>query len=90
MILAGCSESIIELDYDTEADFANLNTYGWLADSEISQENELAAKRIKNAVNRELAAKGLTKVSENVKRSPRSLVHRVRRPCFFLRPNVHA
>ena len=64
-IFTGCSESIVELDYDTEADFTNLNTYDWFANSEIAQENELAAKRIKNAVNRELAAKGLTKVSEN-------------------------
>ena len=64
-IFTGCSGSIVELDYDTEADFTNLNTYDWFANSEMSQENELAAKRTKNAVNRELAAKGLTKVSEN-------------------------
>ena len=64
-IFTGCSESIVEYDYDTEVDFTNLNTYDWFANSEIPQENELAAKRIKNAVNRELAVKELTKVSEN-------------------------
>ena len=64
-IFTGCSESLVEFDYDTEADFTNLNTYDWFANTEISQENELAAKRIKNAVNKELVAKGLKKVSEN-------------------------
>ena len=64
-ILTGCSESRIEYDYDTEADFTNLNSFDWLTSPEEVRENELVAKRVRNAVNRNLTAKGFRKVSES-------------------------
>ncbi|MCP4260875.1 MAG: DUF4136 domain-containing protein [Planctomycetes bacterium] len=65
VVLAGCSAITVEYDYDTDADFTNLNSFDWLTTPEKAQENELIVKRVKNAVNNELAAKGFRKVSES-------------------------
>lgn len=42
-------------DYDRSADFANIHTYSW---GNVKTENPLYVDRVKNAVNRELQAKG--------------------------------
>ena len=64
IVLTGCSTSTVKYDYDTEADFTNLNTFNWFAIPEKTQVNELAVKHVKNAVNRQLAAKGFRNVSD--------------------------
>lgn len=61
----GCSPYIVNYDYDMEYDFTQLNMYDWISIPETVQVDELVVKRVKNAVNRQLTAKGLSKVSEN-------------------------
>lgn len=62
--LAGCSTLSVSSDYDTSVDFASWRTYRWVeardaggAPDRLSA-NLLAWKRVKGAVDRELAAKG--------------------------------
>ncbi len=75
MVLAlGCASSIdIKHDYDKSQDFSALKTYDWFpqptiipGDARTAQERSgLVAKRIKDAVDSELRAKGLKKDSRN-------------------------
>jgi hypothetical protein len=64
VFVAGCSTVTITYDYDPDADFTGLKTFDWLPVDAESQFDDLAARRIKAAVNRELAAKGYEIVSE--------------------------
>jgi hypothetical protein len=60
-------------DFDSQADFAKLRTYGWLAAPESTSEsvqkelqtNSLVEGRVKKAVNRQLAAKGLRETTQD-------------------------
>ena len=64
LILAGCSTYSVVTDYDCSAPFASYQTYHWADDaiakssSNVLASNPLILKRIKNAVDRELATKG--------------------------------
>jgi hypothetical protein len=55
----------VQYDYDKEANFAGLRTYDWLPVPEEAGIDSLVVKRVKNAVNAELQAKGLTMTSDN-------------------------
>ena len=59
LFFAGCSPIATGYDYDVETDFTKLNTFSWYPIPEEIQVNDLVLKRIKNAVNRQLTAKGL-------------------------------
>ncbi len=70
----GCASSIdVKHDYDKSQDFAALKTYDWFPEPAIIPGNArtamarsgLLAKRIKDAVDSELSAKGLMKDSRN-------------------------
>ena len=75
MVLAlGCASSIdVKHDYDKSQDFSALKTYDWFPEPAIIPGNArtamersgLLAKRIKDAVDNELRAKGLKKDSGN-------------------------
>jgi len=65
VILTGCSTNATKYDYETKADFTDLNTFDWFAVPQEAQLNEQVVKDVEDAVNRELAAKGMRKVSEN-------------------------
>jgi hypothetical protein len=61
--LAGCSSISVKTDYDHEVDFGKYKTFKWMPHSEKGgrgtvHENSLLDKRIKQAVERELTAKG--------------------------------
>jgi Domain of unknown function (DUF4136) len=62
---AGCATFNVNYDFDPEADFSRFKTYSWLPPSEKSPINELTAKRIKIAVEKQLKEKGLTLTLEN-------------------------
>jgi hypothetical protein len=65
MVMSGCGPSIkIGYDYDTEKDFASYETYDYLTTPDNTQMKELVLKRIKQALDRELSARGL-KYSED-------------------------
>ena len=64
LFLAGCSTYSVVTDYDRSFPFASYKTYRWTDDaitkssSNVLANNPLVLKRIKNAVDRELATKG--------------------------------
>lgn len=58
-LAGGCSAISVQYDYDTAADFSKLKTYDWLPTPEDREISQLSVRRIKNAVNTELGAKGL-------------------------------
>ena len=73
LLASGCSSISVKHDFDTQADFAAYRTYQWLeqpttavGDARAAQRmNTLLDKRIRAAVDAQLAAKGMTLVGEN-------------------------
>ena len=68
--LSACATQKPNYDYLAGADFSNYKSYAWVAVAEQSKENhraknQLVDKRIIDAVDSSLAAKGLRKVSDN-------------------------
>ena len=64
-VAVGCSSVYkVRYDYDESADFSSLKTYNWLPFPEKKDVDEFAMKRIQDAVDMQLAAKGLQKVSD--------------------------
>jgi hypothetical protein len=64
-LLFGCASISVSYDYDAQKDFSPLKTYGWKSDSSLEQANQLIAKRVKRAVQRELGAKGFKETEQN-------------------------
>ena len=72
-ILMACSSSTLNFDYDPEVNFATLKTFDWMKQPAKSgggvkaalTRNTFLDKRIKNAVNTQLVAKGLRQDSNN-------------------------
>lgn len=65
----GCSPISVKMDYDREADFSKYRSYRWVDQSQRTGKrrmvrNTLAEKRIKSAVEEQLAAKGLNKIEQ--------------------------
>ncbi|TDI98359.1 MAG: DUF4136 domain-containing protein [Caldithrix sp.] len=68
--LISCSGRLVRSDYDREINFARLKTFDWKSESEYSGSNGLAKnslfeKRLRKAVEAELAAKRLSKQANN-------------------------
>ena len=71
--LLSCSSISVVTDYDREANFTALKTFTWIPQPSYvigntdaaRARNDLLDKRIKNAVNNELATKGYLQESEN-------------------------
>ena len=61
----GCSPLTVNYDYDTAADFTAMKTFGWMPPAGNAVSDDLLVKRIRNAVNVQLLAKGRTEVPEN-------------------------
>ncbi len=55
----------VDYDYDTTYDFGKLKTYDWLPTPPGSQMEDLVEKRVRQAVNSQLQAKGLSQSSES-------------------------
>ena len=55
----------VKYDYDTKTDFASLKTYDWLPIPAKADIDRLNVERIKNAVNSQMAAKGLRNAADN-------------------------
>jgi hypothetical protein len=63
-LLAGCSSISVDIDYDRAVDFTKLETYDWLpVEKRGPYAGDLVDKRIRAAVEEELAARGLEKRS---------------------------
>jgi hypothetical protein len=66
-LVLGCSSVTVKTDYDREYDFSEFKTYRWASAQEINPNDELARnplvqKRVMEAVDKTLAAKGMQKV----------------------------
>ncbi len=59
LLAAGALVAAVHTDYDHKADFSHYRTYSWIG---VKAGNSLWQERIMNAVDSQLAAKGLTKV----------------------------
>ena len=55
----------VQYDYDKQADFESLKTYGWMTVPEKANIDSLNVERVKKAVRAELQAKGLRMTSNN-------------------------
>jgi hypothetical protein len=61
-----CAPSIsVNHDYDPDYNYTNLKTYAWIPVQGAAQVSELKIKRFQNAVDTELAARGMQQSSEN-------------------------
>ncbi|HVR96419.1 MAG TPA: DUF4136 domain-containing protein [Thermoanaerobaculia bacterium] len=61
--LTACAGAKISTDFDKAADFSHFKTYSWIKG--MSAADPLVEERIKSAVDRKLAAKGLTQVESS-------------------------
>ena len=68
-VAIGCSSYRVSHDYDTGADLAGLRTYDWMPQPLEApgggDGNSLIDGRVKNAVNTQLAARGVRRDSQN-------------------------
>lgn len=55
----------VRYNFDKNADFSKFKTYKWVTLKDASKVNDLVDKQIVDAVDAELATKGLTKVTED-------------------------
>jgi len=63
--LVGCATRlVVDYDYDTTYDFTKLRTYDWLPSPPGSQVEDLTEKRLINAVDTQLAAKGYSRSTD--------------------------
>ncbi|MFZ5876588.1 MAG: DUF4136 domain-containing protein [Nitrospirota bacterium] len=58
LVLAGCAGLSVDTDYDPAVDFTTLKTYDWAPTQADASIDELVEKRVRNAVNTQLQAKG--------------------------------
>ncbi len=65
VLAQSCSSINVSHDYDPQANFNNLKTFSWLSFPQKAEVNQLVVRRIKDAVTRELVAKGLSENSRN-------------------------
>ena len=62
MLAAGSVAQDVRYNFDKNADFSKFKTYKWVPIKDAVKVNDLVDKQIKDAVDAELATKGLTKV----------------------------
>jgi hypothetical protein len=65
ILVPGCSMTSINYDYDMDYDFSNLKGYSWLDIPADFPASEITVRRIKNAVDQQMTAKGFSQVSES-------------------------
>jgi len=64
--MAGCAAPLtVTFDYDTAADFAALKTFNWMPATGNAATDELLVKKITNAVDAQLQAKGHRSAADN-------------------------
>lgn len=61
----GASAQDVRYDFDQSRDFSKYKTYKWVTVKGADQTDDLTAKRITDAVDAELSAKGLTKTESD-------------------------
>jgi len=65
-IATGCGGVTVNTDYDADADFSSYKTYSWHeSDSNVKVDDPLAHERLIRAIESQLSANGLQKVSSD-------------------------
>jgi uncharacterized protein DUF4136 len=62
LLAAGSLAQDVRYNFDKSTDFSKFKTYKWVAIKDAAKVNDLVDKQIKDALDAELATKGLTKV----------------------------
>ncbi len=65
LVGAGCSSVSVNHDYDPQVNFSQYKTFSWLPIPAKATTNQLVVRRIKDAMTRQLEAKGILLVSQN-------------------------
>jgi hypothetical protein len=65
LVTASAFGQDVRYNFDKNADFSKFKTYKWVTLKDAQSVNDLVAKQIMDAVDAELATKGLTKVTED-------------------------
>ena len=66
MVMIGCAVPVtVQYDYDTQADYASLNTFSWMPAEGGAAGDELLVKKLRRAVDAQLQAKGRGEAAEN-------------------------
>ena len=65
LVSAGCSSVSVNHDYDPQVNFSQYKTFSWLPIPAKATTNQLVVRRIKDAMTRQLEAKGILLVSQN-------------------------
>jgi len=65
LVAASAFGQDVRYNFDKNADFSKFKTYKWVALKDTPTVNDLVSKQIMDAVDAELATKGLTKVSDD-------------------------
>ena len=65
LLSAGCAPLAVNYDYDTTYDFTRLKTYDFAPSQLGGEKEELTAKRIEQAVNGQMQAKGFARTAES-------------------------
>ena len=65
LVGAGCSSVSVNHDYDPQVNFSQYKTFSWLPIPAKATTNPLVVRRIKDAMTRQLEAKGILLVSQN-------------------------
>ncbi len=64
VVSTGCSSITVSYDYAKEVDFSRLNTYDWMPIPPTAKVPKKMEQLVKNTVNRQLEAKGITMKTE--------------------------
>lgn len=65
LVGVGCSSVSVNHDYDPQVNFSQYKTFSWLPIPAKATTNQLVVRRIKDAMTRQLEAKGILLVSQN-------------------------
>jgi hypothetical protein len=65
LVASIASAQDVGYNFDQQADFSKYKTYKWVAVKGAEQPNELVAKQITEAIDRQLATKGLTRTDSD-------------------------
>src|SRR5215472_16058106 len=62
---SAASAQDVRYNFDKDSDFSKFKTYKWVALKDAAKVNDLMDKQVKDALDAELATKGLTKVDDD-------------------------
>ena len=65
LLVAGASAQDVRYNFDKNTDFSRFKTYKWVVVKDAGKVNDLVDKQVKDAIDVQLAAKGLTRTDDD-------------------------